>query len=352
MLNHRPDGSDDTDVFPRSIACGVIIVDQGKRVSAVNSQAARLIGLDDSQVQNQPHKMLPPPLRQIIDETSATGVPQDKQIGYSLGDGREVTVQVTTSLAQTSSGHPVGVVAVLNDLTAAETLVENMRRLDRLASIGTLSASMAHEIKNALVAVRIFVELLVQQNKDAELAGTVNREFSRIDSIVSQILRFAGPAKPTFSSLHLHDVLGHAFRLIEHQLAEKNISIKKSLAASPDLVKGDSYQLEQVFLNLFFNAIEAMEPGGQLSVATDLMPLDPPSRGQLRLTIKDTGSGVPPENLARLFDPFFTTKKHGHGLGLSITRRIIQEHNGTISAESELNLGTTFTVVLPCGRKR
>src|SRR5882672_3664474 len=110
MPNHRPDGSDDglnfTDAFPRSITCGVIIVDQGKRVSAVNAQAARLIGLDGSQVQNQPLKMLPPALRQIIDETSATGVPQDKQISYSLGDGREVTVQVTTSLAQTSSGHP------------------------------------------------------------------------------------------------------------------------------------------------------------------------------------------------------------------------------------------------------
>src|SRR6266436_1436358 len=325
MPNHRPDGSDDglnfTDAFPRSITCGVIIVDQGKRFSAINPQAARLIGLDDSSPQNQPHKILPPPLRQIIDETSATRVPQDKQIRYSLEDGREVAVHVTTSLAQTSAGHPVGVIAVLNDLTAAEIFEQNMRRLDRLASIGTLSASMAHEIKNALVAVRVFIELLIQQNKDAELASTVNREISRIDSIVSQILRFAGPAKPTFSSLRLHDVLGHALRLVEHQLAEKNISLKKSLAASPDLVKGDSYQLEQVFLNLFFNAIEAMKPGGHLSVATDLMPPEPPARGlpaQLRLTIKDTGSGIPPENVARLFDPFFTTKKHGHGLGLSI----------------------------------
>jgi signal transduction histidine kinase len=141
--------------------------------------------------------------------------------------------------------------------------------------------------------------------------------------------------------------------LVEHQLAGKKIRLQKSLAASPDVVWGDSYQLEQALLNLFFNASEATGANGELSIATELVIPAPPSCGgpsgtQIRLSIKDSGIGIPPENIPRLFDPFFTTKKKGNGLGLSITRRIIQEHNGTISVASALNQGTTFTILLPC----
>src|SRR5262249_40181844 len=152
----------------------------------------------------------------------------------------------------------------------------------------------------------------------------------------SQMLRFAGPAKPTFATLHLHEVIEHSLRLVEHQLAAKKIRLNKSLAASPDLLRGDSYQLEQVLLNLFFNAIHAMAPGGELTVATELtsgiaVPAVPPgvspsnhSAGgtpaslatQLCLRVRDSGPGIPPENIPRLFDPFFTTKKKGVGLGL------------------------------------
>ena len=125
--------------------------------------------------------------------------------------------------------------------------------------------------------------------------------------------------------------------------------------ASSDLNKGDSYQLEQALLNLLFNAIEAVEPGGQLSVMTEQaaaladseVKVGAAQDAKLCLKIKDTGVGIPPENISRLFDPFFTTKTKGIGLGLSITRRIIQEHNGTIAVESELHQGTTFSILLP-----
>src|SRR5207237_511279 len=147
---------------------------------------------------------------------------------------------------------------------------------------------------------------------------------------------FAGPAKPTFSDLHLHEVVGHSLRLVEPQLAAKKIRLHKALGASPDLVHGDSYQLEQALLNLLFNALEATPLKGQLSVTTDLFT-SPALTGshaaaqrQIRLRIEDNGTGIPPDNIARLFDPFFTTKKRGTGLGLSITRRIIHEHSGTI----------------------
>jgi signal transduction histidine kinase len=242
----------------------------------------------------------------------------------------------------------------LNDLTSFRNLQHHTQHLERLASIGTLSAGLAHEVKNALVAVKTFVGMLIAQNKDAELAGIVNHEIGRIDSLVSQMLRFAGPGKPTLSTVHLHEVLEHSVRLIEPHLSGSQIELHKSFAAARDLVTGDSYQLEQAFLNLLFNAVEAMASGGKLSITTELVTppgADAPAASQpthLAVKIKNSGSGIPAEHLGRLFDPFFTTKTYGTGLGLSITRRIVQEHRGTISVESIPNEGATFTILLPC----
>ena len=133
--------------------------------------------------------------------------------------------------------------------------------------------------------------------------------------------------------------------------------MNRSFLASPDVLHGDDYQLQQAFVNLFLNALEAMGPNGTLSVATNLLPasvvpasLPETAKGtQLRLTIQDNGIGIPPENMARLFEPFFTTKPNGTGLGLLITRRIIQEHRGAITVESQPDKGTSFQITLPAG---
>jgi signal transduction histidine kinase len=238
----------------------------------------------------------------------------------------------------------------LNDVTPAGHLDQNLRKLDRLASIGTLSASMAHEIKNAMVAVKTFVDLLIKKNQDISLAEIVSREMHRIDSIVSQMLRFAGPARPTFAVIHLHPIIEQSLNLVRHRLEGRRINLTASLRAAPDRLRGDAYQLEQAFINLFFNALDAIGAHGELNVATELVPPGGPENPHapvLRVTIRDTGIGIPPENLERLFDPFFTTKPHGTGLGLPITRRIVQEHRGVITVASELNNGTTFTLLLP-----
>jgi signal transduction histidine kinase len=242
-------------------------------------------------------------------------------------------------------------VAVISDLSSRQNVEEHMRRFDRLASIGTLSASMAHEIKNALVAVKTFVDLLLKENKEAELAGIVSREMRRIDSIVSQMLRFAGPAKPTFAPVRMHELLDRTLQLVQFQLEGKKISLLRFFRASSDWVRGDNYQLEQAFINLLFNALEAMGPNGTLTVSTEILPPDAaPGQNKaplLAVRVNDTGTGIPPENIGKLFDPFFTTKPNGTGLGLSISRRIVQEHGGTLAVESEPNQGTTFTVSLP-----
>lgn len=337
----------------RSLTGAVLIIDEQKRNAALNPAAEALLGFQPGQSQSL--ELLPPPLRHSIEETFAIGKPQELQILLTTPEGGEIPVHLNSSFLRSAPGGQRSVVVVLNDLSPARELDDHMRHLGCLASIGTLSASMAHEIKNALVAIKAFLELLIEQNKDAELAGMVSREMRRIDSIVSQMLRFAGPAKPTFSILHLHDLLDQTLRLIEHQLAGKKIRLKKSFVASSDLVQGDTYQLEQALLNLFFNAIDAMGPNGELTLTTEITtpeaePSDNPGRipeAHLQLRIQDSGTGIPPENIPRLFDPFFTTKKKGNGLGLSITRRIIQEHSGAISVKSALNQGTAFTLLLP-----
>jgi len=220
-----------------------------------------------------------------------------------------------------------------------------MRRLDRLASLGLISASMAHEIKNSMVAIKTFVELLLQKGEDKELNDVVARELKRIDSMVSQMLRFGAASKNEFKPIRAHDILDVSLRLIEHQLSGKLISVTRNYKAAKDVVRGDEFQLQQAFMNLLFNAIEAMGANGVLTVATENLSED--GREILMIKIQDTGVGISPENLGKLFEPFFTTKKNGTGLGLAISKKIIHEHLGGIRPESKLNKGSTFSVSLP-----
>jgi signal transduction histidine kinase len=226
---------------------------------------------------------------------------------------------------------------------------QNLRRLDRLASLGLLSAGMAHEIKNGLTAIQTFIELLLQKGEDRELAEVVGRELKRIDSLVSQMLRFAAPGRNTFADVNVHILLNHSLRLVEHQISGKLISLKRDYKAAPDTVRGDEFQLQQAFMNLLFNAIEAMGTNGDLTVMTEIVQESNGAR-QLQIKIRDTGVGISPENLGRLFEPFFTTKKNGTGLGLAISQRIVNEHGGNISVQTENNKGSTFSVLLPTAR--
>ena len=327
-----------TDALRECLNCAVIAMDHEQRITAFNGQAEKLTHLCATQVLGHSIDRLPSSLRKVLRRILTQGQPVEGR-ELPADDG---TLRISAYPSLDADGK-VGLIVLLYDLGAMEKLDNNMRQLDRLASVGALSASMAHEIKNAMVAIRTFVEVLVKENKSAELAEIVVREMRRIDSIVSQMLRLAGPTKPTFASIRLHTVLEHALHLVQHQLEGKKLSSTREFAARADVVRGDEYQLQQAFLNLFFNAIEAMSAGGQLAVTTETIK----APRSIRVSVSDTGSGIPPENLGRLFDAFFTTKQHGTGLGLPITRRIIQEHSGSITVESEVDKGTIFHVVLP-----
>lgn len=314
-----------------------------------------MLGLDAGQIKNHSFEILPAPLQEIIREFSKSGEAIcSRKIELRVEKHGIHSLRVSAVPVLASAKAPPSLVLVLQELDCARFLEQNVRQLDRLASAGTLAASMAHEIRNALVAGKTFIDLLLEKNQDAELVEIVRREMGRIDSIVSQMLKFAAPAKPSFSAIRLHEILEHSLRLVQSKVQSGSIALHRSYGAAPDLIGGDDYQLEQAFVNLFLNALEAMGPNGELFVSTEVGPGRPgngSSNGapqpQMRITIRDTGMGITPENMQRLFEPFFTTKPNGTGLGLLITRRIIQEHHGDISVESEPNKGAVFNIVLP-----
>lgn len=337
------------------LACGVLCFDVHGRIASLTPEAARILDMDAQQLAGQSHDVLPAPLASLVHDALTQEKPlfdQDVELRLNERDERETpVVRVNLFRLATTPAGPAAI-AILNDLTSARQLEFNISRLDRLANIGALSASMAHEIKNALVAVKTFIELSPAPQPGAELAEMARRELRRIESIVSQMLKFAGPSQPRLAPVRLHEILDHSLRLAQHQMTQKAIRLHRDYQAAADWVNGDDYQLEQAFVNLILNAVEAMGVGGTLTLDTrlvspDYLPAalnDAAQPARLCVTISDTGVGIPSENLGRLFEPFFTTKREGTGLGLAITRRILEEHHAAISVESEVNRGALFRV--------
>ncbi|HEX5221798.1 MAG TPA: ATP-binding protein [Verrucomicrobiae bacterium] len=341
-----------------SLSPGLLVVNQHHQILSCTAEAIRLLSLGST----IPTKasQLPAALQQIIRTALTThGSLTTQELVVTRDDCHNRSIQVSVlPVPSDHSNHQL--LVVLSDITGFRQIEQAVTRLDRLATIGTLSASMAHEIKNALVAVKTFVDLLLEKNKDAELATIVGREMNRVNLIVNQLLKHARPIGPTpRSTVRLHDVLEHSLRMVQHQLNGKLIAINRSFNAAPDAVQGDDCQLEQVFVNLFLNAIEATGDNGTLTVETELLARPPSDPGlpkpadqpHVRIIVADTGSGIEPDHLDRMFEPFFTTKRHGTGLGLPITRRIVQEHNGLITVQSEPKKGTTFSILLPADGK-
>ncbi len=234
-------------------------------------------------------------------------------------------------------------------------LAEAIQRTDRVANLGNLSASLAHEIKNALVAVRTFIDLLLEKNPDADLADLVRHEVDRVTVLVNRMARFPKIGEIEKKEVHLHPLLDHLMLLVQPQLRGKLITVERKFDAGSDLVVGDENELEQALLNLVLNAVEAMGPSGTLTISTTRRPArstatpKPPTAGLIRIEVRDTGPGIDPAHRQRLFEPFFTTKRAGTGLGLAITERIVLEHGGTIDIDSLTGQGTTFAVSLPAG---
>lgn len=345
----------------RSAEPAVLVVEADGRVVGWNAPAQSLLGPGTVRGADVERGELPDCIRECLGlaARSADGkFEKTLSVEEVEGDGRRFFWLNAFRLGKREVLQGVFVLT-LHDLAVARELEAQTSRLQRLANVGLLSAGVAHEVKNALVAVKTYAELLLEKQPDADAASLVRREVGRIDSLIGQLLQLAGPSQRIVAAVSLHDVLGHALRLVHHPLQERRIEEVLRLEARVDRVWGDSTQLQQAFLNLLFNAIEAMDGGGRLVVRTEIVvatehisKFDPGRREeQLLVEVQDTGVGIPGELVARLFTPFVTTKASGTGLGLAITRRIIHEHRGRITVESSPGKGTVFRVILPLHRQ-
>jgi two-component system sensor histidine kinase HydH len=353
------------DILLDNLVSGVIAAGADRKVTVYNREAQRIIRRPSHEVLHQPVANLPDPLGGALLATfdSGRGV-RDVETVLGLSNHDDLHIRVGTSLFHSHTGKVLGALLVFSDLTTIKKLENQVRRTDRLASIGTLSAGMAHEIKNPLVTLKTFTQLLPERYEDPDFRDTfsslVGNEVKRIDSIVNQLLRFARPAKPSLQPTRLHEIIDNTLRLVQQQLKQKGINLRKEYNVPTDLIQGDSDLLVQAFLNFFMNAIDAMENGGELAVSTALFEQEtaqstflgvPATETCLRLSIRDNGKGIKPEDIPHVFDPFFTTKSSGTGLGLSVSHGIIHEHHGQIDVESEVGVGTSFHVVFPLLRR-
>lgn len=221
---------------------------------------------------------------------------------------------------------------------------DQLRRADRLTAIGELSAGMAHEIRNPLGSIRGTAEILRDafppENRYAEFTRILINEVDRLNKVLEDFLNFARPAESERNDFKPLQVLQDVLVLAQQPAIKKQIDIHWDDQPLPAAI-GDAGQFKQVFLNLVLNAIQAMELGGRLWIETSVR-----QDGQIVLTFKDTGPGIPPEDMDRVFNPFFTTKTEGTGLGLAITHRIVHNHGGTISVNNAPEGGAVFTISL------
>jgi two-component system NtrC family sensor kinase len=228
---------------------------------------------------------------------------------------------------------------------------EQLIRSEKMAALGQLSAGIAHEIRNPLTSFKIFIQSLEKEidldENQKEDFRIIMKELDRINENITRFLNFARPEEPLFQQVNINVLVKDTLNLLTSKMKSSGIHLDISLPEDLPPVEGDPKQLDQVFLNLLLNAIEAMPQGGTLTISSAIK-VNPDSRQEfLQLIIKDTGHGIPDKDRPYLFDPFFTTKAGGTGLGLSIVYSIIQKHNGRIEVESELGKGSSFILSLP-----
>src|SRR5947208_716470 len=257
-----------------NLTSGVIAAGTDERITVFNNEAGLITGLNSEEVLDRSLDNLPNQLGAPLRDTLRTGESQESGEIILRADNHDLIVRTSTQIFHGEDGQMLGALMVLTDITAIKRLELQIRRSDRLASLGTLSAGMAHEIKNPLVSIKTFAQLLPERYQDSDFRETfsnlIGHEIDRIDSLVNQLLRFARPTKPHLKPMHVHEVLEKSLLLIGHRLYQKDIKLTRSWDANVDTIRADADQLEQVFLNFFINAMDAMKRGGELSVSTQI----------------------------------------------------------------------------------
>lgn len=372
-----------------SINVGILAADLDDRVESWNTQIEKLTGIArDQAVGRRLRELLPEDLCQRFDEVRGqNGIhnvyrfvlrPRDATIfhepakftnyvsasstasstssqgglgnGHALGNGhrtRESTVNLAIAPLVSKDLEQIGRLIIFDDVTDRDELERQLVQADKLSSIGLLAAGVAHEVNTPLAVISTYAQMLAKQvsedDQKSKLLEKIARQTFRASEIVNSLLNFSRTSTTEFVEVSLTRIVRETITLIEHQLKKAGVETRLNLDDDLPVIRGNAGKLQQVLLNLFLNARDAMEEGGLLTIRTWFEP------GFVHVEVADTGQGISSEHLERIFDPFFTTKaaKKGTGLGLSVTYGIVQEHSGIIEVVSEVGSGTRFRLEFP-----
>jgi two-component system sensor histidine kinase HydH len=330
-----------------NLPVGLIATDKNGKIAFFNSAAERITGLDLSKARGEdPEDILPKHfcgLKEYLDRGESIS---EKEMACEFAEDKIVPVSVSASKIINEEGQFVGQVLILRDLGEVRRLQDEVRRKEKLAAIGGLAAGVAHEIRNPLSSIKglasYFKNKFEENSDDKEAAGVMIQEVDRLNRVISELLEFARPTQLNPKSTDINELLEHSVRLIQQEATTKGVTIKLNLSQQQLFAEIDSDRFSQCLLNLYLNAFQAMDNGGQLTIENFIT-----EESLIKIEIKDTGSGIHNEELNKIFDPYFTTKTQGTGLGLAIVHKIIEAHRGEIKVRSVPGHGTVFTIIIP-----
>jgi len=350
-----------------SINVGILAADLEDRVESWNTQIERLTGTPrQAAVGQRLADLFPADLCERFEQArAASGVHNIYKFvlqaaastnGNGNGNGNAASrpahiLNIAIAPLVSKDLQQIGRLIIFDDITDRDELERQLVQADKLSSIGLLAAGVAHEVNTPLAVISTYAQMLAKQisgdEQKSKLLDKIAKQTFRASEIVNSLLNFSRTSTTAYVEVDLNRVIQDTLNLIEHQLDKSAIEVKLDLSEASLAVKGNSGKLQQVFLNLFLNARDAMESGGRLSVSTWT------EDGFARVEVADSGPGISPEHLGRIYDPFFTTKaaRKGTGLGLAVTYGIVREHGGNIKVDSRLGAGSRFQVELPLARK-
>ncbi|MBN2846479.1 MAG: PAS domain S-box protein, partial [Deltaproteobacteria bacterium] len=336
-----------SDTLVENLPMGILAIGTDGKITSFNQAAETLLKYSTQEaVGKEAESVLPESLRTIVDELDSGDEILSRAIDCARSDGKIVPLEVTATILRGDEGDSLGDVLLFRDLTEIRKLRREVERSQRLASLGRLAAGIAHEIRNPLSSIKGFATYFRQRYNDVpedqETAEIMVQEVDRLNRVIGELLEFARPMDMQLRKTAIRDLIQSSLKMVEAQAREKNIEIKTTIAPEIDTVLLDPDRMNQIFLNLYLNAIQAMDEGGVLTA-----DLSRDGVKKIKIVISDTGKGIARKDLGKVFDPYYTTKPSGTGLGLAIVHRIVEAHQGEIKVESKEGKGTTVTIVLP-----
>ncbi len=328
---------------------GLVALDPAERVMVLNDTAEKLLERPAAEALGKPAEgVLPDACLGMLRALAPERPIVEREFDCAVREGRTVPLEVIAAVLKDDEGALIGRIALLRDLSELRRLRKEVERSQRFAAIGRLAAVVAHEIRNPLSSLKGFATYFRQRYEavpdDVKVADIMIQEVERLNRVITELLEYSRPLSLDRRETNLAELVRNTLATIERQAQDKGITLRADLSARIPGTAIDPDRMTRVFLNLFLNAIAAMDAGGVLSVAVARH-----DERTLQATVSDTGRGIRKEDLGRVFEPYFTTKPSGTGLGLAIVQRIVEAHGGEIRLESEPGEGTTFTVLLPVG---